>query len=351
MEARTSEMPESVFVVAADGEGAQWDKFVSSFAESSYCHLSGWREIMSDVLGHECIYTVALDRDGSWVAVLPLVRVRSRWLGHYLLSMPFLNYGGPVGHPEAQSRLAEHAVTEARCSGADLLEIRARQPIPGELRTVTRKITVLLELPASDEALWAERFPPKLRSQIRRPMKEGMEACFGSEQLEPFYEVFSRHMRDLGTPVLPRGFFERISGIFADIAVFGVVYRREQPVAAGCGFVWRDEFELSWASSLLAHKRAAPNMLLYWSFMQRMIARGIRVFNFGRCTPGGGTHRFKGQWGGFDVPLPWAQWSPSGVTATPSPDRPIYRLAAAAWRRLPQPVADRLGPVIARRLP
>src|SRR2546427_12313808 len=64
--------------------------------------------------------------------------------------------------------------------------------------------------------------------------------------------------------------------------------------------VWRDEFELTWVSSLREHDSKMPNMLLYWSFMEQMIARGVRVFNFGRCTPGGGTHQFKHQWGGVD---------------------------------------------------
>jgi len=97
--------------------------------------------------------------------------------------------------------------------------------------------------------------------------------------------------------------------------------------------VWRSEFEMTWASSLREHSRSAPNMLLYWSFMEQMIARGVRVFDFGRCTPGSGTHRFKRQWGGTDVALPWLQWSARNVAATPSPERPGYRLAAAVWRR------------------
>ncbi|HLQ23813.1 MAG TPA: hypothetical protein VK132_11435, partial [Gemmatimonadales bacterium] len=95
----------------------------------------------------------------------------------------------------------------------------------------------------------------------------------------------------------------------------------------------------------------AANMLLYWSFMQRVVAAGGRIFNFGRCTPGGGTHRFKRQWGGVDVPLPWAQWSPNSVRATPSPDRPVFRVASAVWRRLPLGITNALGPALARVLP
>ncbi len=334
-----------------DGSAQEWDGFVAQAEGSSFCHLAGWRAILTDLLGHECIYEVACDDEGHWQGMLPLVRVRSHLFGHYLVSMPFLNYGGPLGSPAAQARLAERAVAKARRFDVDLLELRARQPLPSDLRVSSRKITVLLELPPSAESLWQDGFTSKLRSQIRRPQKEGMEARFGIDQVQPFYHVFARNMRDLGTPVLPRSMFERIAELFADLVVFGAVYHREQPVAAGCGFVWRGEFEMTWAAALREYKREAPNMLLYWSFMERMIGRGVRVFNFGRCTPGSGTHRFKLQWGGVDAPLSWAQWSPGKVSATPSPERPLLRVASAGWARLPLALANRVGPLLARKLP
>ena len=95
----------------------------------------------------------------------------------------------------------------------------------------------------------------------------------------------------------------------------------------------------------------APNMLLYWSLMEESIRRGARTFNFGRCSPDSGTHRFKRQWGGEDLPLPWSQWSPDGVAATPNPDSPKYRLATNVWSQLPLAVTNRLGPPLARLLP
>jgi predicted N-acyltransferase len=180
-----------------------------------------------------------------------------------------------------------------------------------------------------------------------------MTTRFGPRELDAFYRVFSRGMRDLGTPVLPRAFFEHIVAELGDRVELAVVYLDDVPVAAGCGFVWRDEFEITWAASLREYNRMAPNMLLYWSLMERMIERGMQVFNFGRCTPGGGTHRFKKQWGdAYDVPLPWAQWSPTGVAATPNAEgRPLFRYATQAWSRLPLAVANLLGPPLARNLP
>src|SRR6266513_1379392 len=328
-------------VSALEDAGRTWDDVVARADTSSFCHLSVWREILSDVLGAECLYRVAVDGEGVWHGILPLVRVRSRLFGHYLVSLPFLNEGGPLGSPEAQQLLVADAVTEARRTGADLLELRSRHDGDFDLSVSDRKITVLRELPADPQQLFTS-FSAKLRSQIRRPLKAGLVARFGAGERHAFYEVFARTMRDLGTPVLPRAFFERIAITFPELVVFGVVYGRDEPLAAGCGFVWNGEFEMTCAAARRDHGHGATNMLLYWSFMEEMIRRRIRVFNFGRCTPGGGTHRFKQQWGGRDVPLPWCQDAPVGRGATPTPDDPAFSWGPRLWRWLPVPIANRL---------
>jgi FemAB-related protein (PEP-CTERM system-associated) len=342
---------ESLRVVVVDALDDRWDRFVAAASGSSFCHLAGWRQIMTDVLGHEAVYLAAVDGNETWRGVLPLVRVRSI-LGHYLVSLPFLNDGGPLGDDTARRQLVEHAVAEAQRSGAALLELRARTAVSGPVESSNRKISVHLEMPASVDELWAKTFRAKLRSQVRRPTKDGMTARCAAAELAPFYDVFARNMRDLGTPVLPRAFFERIAAVFGDRVVFATVYTAEgNPAAAACCLVWRDELEVTWASSLRELNRLSPNMLLYARLMEEAIGRGVRLFNFGRCTPDGPTHRFKQQWGGHDVPLPWAYWSKKGVVGTPSPDRPVFRVATAIWSRLPMAVANRLGPMLARQLP
>lgn len=343
---------EPLAVVAWTGPWSAWDDFVRGVAGSSVCHLSGWREIFGTVLRHECFFRAAVGPDGALEGVLPLVRVRSRLFGDYLLSTPFLNYGGPLGTPRARRLLSDDAVRLARETGADLLELRNRgTPSDPPLAESRRKLTVVLDLPTDAQALWSGGLKAKVRSQVRRPQKEGMTARFGGAQLDPFYRVFARNMRDLGTPVLPVRFFSAIAEQFPDEVEFGCVYLRDEPVAAGCGFVWGSEYEMTWASSLKEYAPMAPNMLLYWSFIERMIGRGLTSFNFGRCTPDSGTHKFKLQWGGRDELLPWGQWSEQGVIETPNPRRPIFALAASVWSHLPLAIANRLGPLIARQLP
>ena len=331
------------------GGAAAWDGFVARAEGNTFCHLAGWREILNDVLGAECLYWVAT-AGGEIEGVLPLVRVRSRLFGHYLVSLPFLNYGGPLGSTTARTRLTQDAVSEALRSRTDLLELRTRDARDLQLPVSSRKITVILDLPPTRDDLW-KGFTSKLRNQIRRPTKEGFVTRFGLEQREAFYEVFARTMRDLGTPVLPGALFERIAAVFPEQVVFGAVYRGSQPVAAGCGFVWGGEFEMTWAGARRETRGVGSNMLLYCAFMEEMIARGVSAFNFGRCTPDSGTHVFKRQWGSRDVPLPWCQFARRGHVATPSPKDPAFAWGPRLWRRLPLPIANLLGPRLVRFLP
>jgi serine/alanine adding enzyme len=330
---------------------AAWDQFVARADGATYCHLAGWSRVMEEVFGHESVYLVAEDGEGTWRGVLPLIRMRSPLTGQHFLSVPYLNDGGPLGDAAARSALALHAIELSTQAGAKLLELRAREEIPGLFPPVARKVSVHLALPASGEELWRTGFRAKLRSQIKRPMSAGMETHFGADQLDAFYQVFARNMRDLGTPVLPRRFFERIAATFPEQVIFGVVRHQGRPIGAGCGFLWREEFEITWASTLREYNPLSPNMLLYWRMMEQAIERGAQRFNFGRCSPGSSTHRFKLQWGGVEVPLPWLQWPRREDGAAAGADGQLLQFVAQSWRRLPLPVANLVGPAISAHLP
>lgn len=333
------------------GPPGGWDEFVRGQDGWSHFHLLGWKAVIKRVFGHECIYLAARDEAGHMAGVLPMVRVRSRLFGHYLVSMPFVNYGGPLGSDTAVAALVAHAATLARRDNVKLLEFRSRVPLRVALPVSHRKVTVLLELPRGNTDMLWRSLDAKVRSQVRRPQKEGVTVQFGLDQVGPFFEVFSHHMRDLGTPTQPRRLFEMLAEVFPEDVWFGCAYAGGRPIAAGCGLRWDSEFEMTWAAALSEHKRIAPNMLLYWSFMERAVAEGVGTFNFGRCTPDSGTHRFKRQWGSRDEPLWWYDLPAEGGVTTPSPTDTSYAWGPRIWKRLPVSVATALGPTIVRYIP
>jgi FemAB-related protein (PEP-CTERM system-associated) len=332
-----------------EGSAQEWDDFARR--QVGYTHFSrlAWRSVMSSVFGHQCLYMEARE-SGVLVGILPLVRVRSMVFGHYLVSMPFLNYGGPLGTNVGIAALVAEATALAKREKVKLLELRSRVPLDIPLPASHRKITVILDLPEEPTALF-KSFDAKLRSQIRRPQKAGVTVRVGRDQLAPFFSVFSRHMRDLGTPTLPLSFFREVAETFPVDCWFACAYLEGKPIASGCGFHFGDEFEMTWASSLRTHNREAPNMLVYWTLMEQAIAAGVRRFNFGRCTPGSGTHRYKMQWGGREEPLWWYGVGLKEGAKTPSPDDSAFRFGPTVWRRLPESIATAFGPSIVRWLP
>ena len=332
------------------GSEQEWDTFAASQNGFTHFHRLRWRTVIEKVFGHECIYLAARDNDGSLVGILPLVHVRSVIFGRYLVSMPFLNYGGPLGSESGIRALVSEAVALAKHHRVKLLELRSSVPIDTMLEASHRKITVVLDLPSTAAQLF-KQFDAKLRNQIRRPQKEGITVRFGREHLESFFSVFSRNMRDLGTPTQSLAFFREIANQFPEDFWIGCAYSEGTPIAAGCGFRFSNQFEMTWASSLREYNRIAPNMLVYWAFMERAIADGAAVFNFGRCSPGAGTHRFKMQWGGSELPLWWYGYAASDGATTPSPKDARFSWGPRIWRRLPAPIATRLGPSIVRYLP
>jgi FemAB-related protein (PEP-CTERM system-associated) len=331
------------------GPAGEWNGFIGTNPGATHCHRHEWLGVMSAAFGHETLALAVRDGNGSLSGVLPLVRVRSMLFGHYLVSLPYLNDGGPLGSDYAVTALAREAVRLADDSRVKLLELRSRAALPLDLRLSQRKITVLLDLERDPDAVF-KRLPSKLRSQVRRPAREGVEVRFGPDQVFPFYDVFARHMRDLGTPVMPRRFFQQIASHFGDDAWFAAAWLDGRPVAGGAGLRFGGEFEITWASSLREFNAISPNMGLYWAFIERAATEGCSVFNFGRCTVDSGTHRFKKQWGGRDVQLHWYQHGPASLT--PSPDQGgMMSLGPRVWRHLPLKLATALGPQIVRGIP
>src|ERR671919_1654883 len=107
------------------GAPSEWDGFVRGQKGWSHFHLFAWKNVMARVFEHECIYLAARDQREQLAGVLPLVRVKSLFFGHYLVSMPFVNYGGPLGLDTAVGALVSRAANLARNDNAKLLELRS----------------------------------------------------------------------------------------------------------------------------------------------------------------------------------------------------------------------------------
>lgn len=333
--------------------GADWDEFVLAQNEASVYHLCGWSLAIKDVFGHKTYFLEVRRDSGGLVGIMPLVWQRSL-LGSFAVSLPCFNYGGAlcVNDIEVRHALMGCARELAKSLGCSYLEVRDQVPYPGDWTTRTDKVSMVLSLPGSRESL-AKALGSKLRSQVRRAERENCSARSGSKDLlNDFYDVFSRNMRDLGTPVYPRRFFDALIDRFPDLCRIVVVYRGEQPAAGAFLVNWRSKTEIPWAACRSDAKPLGFNMRLYWEVLCEAISCGSTQFDFGRSTMGSGTYRFKQQWGAEAKQLYWHRWgcAPKDAAVGTEQSR-MMRLAVASWRRLPLRVANLLGPIVSPGLP
>ncbi len=331
----------------------EWDLFVETHPYQKIYHLSKWNRLIEQTFRHP-IHYVVLKKDNDLVGVFPYTEFKSFLFGHFGVSLPFINYGGPLlSNSEIQPQLFEYLLQQVQQNKLDFIELRLDREIESSLPCKTHKVTFILDLPPSEDELF-KSFKAKLRSQIRRPMKEAMVAKQGGlDLLDDFHKIFSRNMRDLGTPALGKKVFKNILQTFPEDAFIVVVYTATRKAVAASFLVkYRDTLEIPWASSLREFNRFSPNMLLYWESMRLAIQQQCQKFDFGRCTPGGGTYRFKKQWGAREEKLFWYYILPDSQPLPEiNPDNPKYDLLIKAWQRLPVWVTKLIGPSIIRNIP
>jgi len=331
---------------------AAWDAYVEAHPQASNYHRWLWKQVIEKTYGHRTFYLAAHDQ-GEVRGVLPLVEMKSWLWGRFLVSMPFCSYGGVLASStparEILLRKAEEIATESQ---ADYIELRQGDVLANRWQSSTGKVCMKVALPASSEVLFGT-LSSRLRNKIRGAGKQGLRAFWGKEELlDEFYSVFSCNMRNLGTPVYPRRWFENFLKSAGSSTQILVVRDGHQPVATTWVTTFRGEAELPWIASTPEARGKYSTVFLYWKALEWATEKGYRCVDLGRCTPGSGTQRFKAQWPCEENSLPWNYWTQQGKSLPQlRPDNPRFRLAIAVWKHLPLGVANFLGPRIVRAIP
>jgi len=333
------------------GANEAWDEYVHHHPDASFYHLSGWKTVIERSFHHHPVYLYAAS-NSKIVGLFPLFHIKSLLFGSFLISLPFLNYGGILADDnEIENLLLADAIKTAQNLKADFIELRHTTAKHLNLMNKQHKISMFLELPNDPDILW-KNLDAKVRNQVRKGEKNNLTIEHGSiEKLDDFYAVFSINMRDLGTPVYSKRFFRTILEKFDGSKIF-VAYSEEKPIASAMVMGLKNRLEIPWASSLREYNHFCANMFMYWHILKYACESGHSIFDFGRCTPEENTFRFKKQWGAQPVQLNWQYWIANGNPLPEiNPNNPKYRKAIKIWQKLPVGVANLIGPQIVKYIP
>ncbi|MEX2173564.1 MAG: FemAB family XrtA/PEP-CTERM system-associated protein [Pirellulaceae bacterium] len=334
----------------------EWTRFWQSLPPGPIGADPRWLAVLAEGLGH-LPYAVEARIEGELAGLLPLALVRGPLFGRFLVSLPFVSSCGVLSE---DSQLAEPLVERAIELADELrvkhLELRHSSPLehPALTPSAASKVLMQRSLPDTAQRLWKD-LDSKVRNQVRKGEKQSFVVEWGREDLlASFYAIFSRNMRDLGTPVFGRRMFLAILKHFSPAAEFCVVHLNSQPVAAALLVHGRGITKVPCASTLRQFNATNANMFLYWQLLQRAIERGSATFDFGRSTVGSGTERFKAQWGADAAPAVWQcyyRYYRRRCKADLRKESPLFATLTRAWRYLPLRVAEFVGPAIVCGIP
>ena len=333
-------------------EHARWDAFVDACPEATFFHRAGWQTIMQQGFRHDSHFLYA-EQDGRIAGVLPLAHLHSRLFGSALVSLPFCVYGGIAGGSAAvRLALDDAAQALAQRLGVGHLEYRWREAPQDEAgqwlhRPLYATFRRALHADAEQNLL---AIPRKQRAVVRKAIASGLHSAVDYD-LSRFYPLYAASVHRLGTPVFARRHFALLRTVFGDACDILTVYHGQQAQASVLLFYFRDEVLPYYGGGSVLARSTGANDFMYWEVMRRACARGYRLFDFGRSKLGTGAYDFKKNWGFSPQPLPYA-YKLVRATALPevNPSNPKYALSIRAWRRLPLPLANLLGPHIVRQL-
>ena len=329
-----------------------WNQYVYHSADATFFHLVEWQSIFDNVLGHRSYYLLA-KQSTDVVGVFPLVHVKSKLFGNALISVPFGVYGGILADDdEVLDILSKHALTLARELKVDYVEVRdlhSPKKLDANWHAKDLYVTFKKELLATEEDNF-KSIPRKQRAVVRKAIDYGLTSVW-DDDAERFYAMYSESVRNLGTPVLAKKYYQSLLDVFGKQCRILTILDKDQPVSSVLNFYFKDQVLPFYGGGPAVARSCRANDFMYWELMRLSLQRGVKVFDFGRSKNGAGSFRFKKHWGFQPEPLSY-RFHLINAKDVPdlSPVNPKYQLAIKAWQKLPLPVTHMVGPIIARNL-
>ncbi len=339
--------------VGSAGERAEWESYLRSRPASVYSETMAWRDTLADAFGLPDRFLLAR-RETTVVGALGLVENAGLLAGPHAISGPLSCSGGGLHYdaPEVLQALLAEAERRARERrlGYVLVQSVDRFAAPG-WTVDERYATFVLPLGGDPDAAWRRGLTSGARQQVRRAQRQPFELRHGHDQLEVFLDVIHRGVKELGSPTPGRPLFAAAARRFGEDVDFAVLYLAGRPVAGSVMFFHRDTVSVPWIRALREHNRFAANSLLYWEVIRLACARGCQWLDLGRSRVGSTNDAFKRHFGARSRPL-YYHYLLHRARRPPDLDpRSLrFRIAAAGWRHLPDPVTRALGPRLMREL-
>lgn len=332
---------------------ARLDAWVLTHESGLPFHRPKWLKAVEAGTGQGAHCLIA-ESGGEIAAILPFHLIHSPLFGRALVSSGFAVGGGILSKsPKATRKLATVICDLSERWSCPTVELRGGS-LPGGVWIEKRDAhaNFLKPLQADDEAELLA-IPRKQRAEVRKGLDNGLtiETGRGQRDLEWHYGIYAESVRNLGTPVFPKSLIASVLEAFGEEADILTVLHDGRPVASVLSLYHNGTVMPYWGGGVWDARRLRANDVMYYALMNHARQRGCTHFDFGRSKVESGAYYFKKNWGFDPDPMAYAFYTADGREPRDiNPNSPKYRAQIALWQKLPLPIANRLGPWIAKGL-
>lgn len=328
-----------------------WDNYVM-MEDTTFYHQIGWKKVIEETYGHKPYYFFAKNDDGDIVGILPMFLIKNIFFGKRLVSIPFAPYGGVCcKNKDIYIALINDAKRIGNNLDAGFCEFRSLKynDSDNSLKYLKDYSTFILDLSNGTEYIW-KNMSRKVRNMIRKGEKNNLK--FGTEinydTISEFFELYSKNMRHLGTPIHNYNFFRNIYKTFTGDVIISSVKSNEDVASVIYLLKFKNTLISGWASSSVEYLKYAPNDFIYWNSIKYACENNMLKFDFGRSLINSDNSKFKERWGCAQVPLTYCYYSSTKALLSPQRE---YGKFAKIWSKIPLKITKIVGPRIRRYIP
>ncbi|MDE1915539.1 MAG: FemAB family PEP-CTERM system-associated protein [Sphingomonadales bacterium] len=335
-------------------EAARVEAFLARHPDATPFHRPCWGAAVARGTGNPAL-ALALEEGADLVAYLPLNLIHSPIFGRMMASCGFAVAGGALVKPGVDAQMLFAALEELcqrhLCAGAEM----RGGPLPGDRPgwvVKTRSHSGFVRPLAADDEAELLAIPRKQRAEVRKGLAQSFDVVTGGAELaEEHYRVYATSVRNLGTPVFPKALFRAVLDGFGPDADILTIRHEGVAVASVLSLYHRGAVMPYWGGGTWAARGLRANDRMYFELMRHARGRGCTHFDFGRSKTNSGAHDFKRNWGFEPTPLSYGVYTAPGQPARDAdPTSAAHARRIALWKKLPLPLANLVGPWIARGL-
>lgn len=310
---------------------------VSSWLSHTPFHSEQWSKLIHDILGIQTLHTIVVDGD-KLVGYLPY------YLGGVFNNR---NRSGPAAANYCPAVIFDENIQRESAPLHQILSTRHPDtPLKSADGNKSSTSIFTIDIAGTFENYWTERVHAKARYDVRKAEKHAIRTEFlGSQACDIFYLLYIKRMRELGSPALPKIFFQLLAEYFEGDFHFAVSFKGNEPVAASTLLSDNNHWlGHPWSVSDSAFRSISVNYLHYRDLIKYAFEQKFSQFYLGPSLKNSNWSRIKLRFGGEESFVVRLDGKPNVHAA----DSALVQLAQFVISHLPAAVYKRASPAIAK---